>query len=68
MNEASVILAYLQLAAALIESGKSSVAKLRGFLVQEGATPEQLADLDARLTAAITRRESEIADSEERTD
>lgn len=55
----SEIIGYLQLAAQLIEAGKTSVAALRGWLVQEGATPEQLADMDARLSSAIAAREAE---------
>lgn len=43
----------------LIETGVTTLARVRGFLRSEGATDEQLAELDARLTSAIERRKAE---------
>lgn len=40
-------------------TGVTTLARVRGFLRSEGATDEQLAELDARLTSAIERREAE---------
>ena len=59
MNEVMMILAFAQTVTEMIAAGKTTGARLRDILQQEGATPEQLATLDARLTAAISAREAE---------
>lgn len=45
----------------VIVQTSATVKRLRDIAEQEGATPEQLAELDGRLTDAIARREAERA-------
>ena len=54
-----VVLGITQAVAAMINKGAMTVAKFRELLVREGATAEDLAGLDARLSAAIQAREAE---------
>lgn len=54
-------MALANVLAELISQGRTTYTKIRGFLQQEGATPEQLAYLDARLTHAIEERERQQA-------
>lgn len=53
------MLGYMQMILELVTSGRTTWAKLRAFLQQEGATNEELAALDARLSTAIDAREAE---------
>lgn len=55
------IFALLQILAQLLASGRTTVDRVREFLRREGATDAELADLDARYTAAIAAREAEQA-------
>jgi len=50
---------YMLLLAALVNSGQVIGSTIRAWFVSAGATDEQLADLDARLTSAIAAREAE---------
>jgi hypothetical protein len=52
-------MALIQLLAQLVHSGKTTYGRVRDILAQEGATPEQLARLDAQLSDEIARREAE---------
>lgn len=42
----------------LVEQGALTGTKLRAIFAEAGATPEELADLDRRLSDAIARREA----------
>ena len=57
------LLAIANVLVPLIETGVTSFTRIRGFLRAEGATDEQLAALDGRLTEAIARREAERDDA-----
>lgn len=52
-------MAFMQLFASLLSSGRTTYEKVRSLLEKEGATPEELADLDVRLSGAIAAREAE---------
>lgn len=59
LDQINAVLAALPVFLSLLDTGKTTVLRLRGFLAAEGATPAQLADMDARLSAAIAAREAE---------
>ena len=54
------MLALANVLVPLIENGVTTFARMREFLSQEGATDEQLTELDARLSDAIRIREAEL--------
>lgn len=60
-NQLVQILAIAQILGQLVLTGKTTIQAVVGFLKQQGATPEQLATLDVRLTGAIDAREAEKA-------
>lgn len=45
---------------AIIESATKTLSALRTIAAENGATPEQLAAMDKRLSDAISRREHEV--------
>lgn len=51
------ILAIAGVIEQLVRAGQMTVKDVRAMLANNGATDEQLADLDAALSAAIQRRE-----------
>jgi hypothetical protein len=53
------LFALAQLALRLLQTGRTSLERLKASLAKEGATDEELDALDADLTAIITRRESQ---------
>jgi len=56
------LIAILKIASALVSvigSATNEIAKLKVLAAGAGATDEQLADLDVRLTAAIAARQAE---------
>jgi len=55
------ILAIAQILGQLVLTGKTTIQAIAGFLKQQGATPDQLAAIDVRLTGAIDVREAEKA-------
>lgn len=57
----AALLAAMQLVANLLNSGRTAWSRLREFLQKEGATPEELAAIDAKLTTAIAEDEAELA-------
>ena len=53
------LFALFNLLSSLLASGRTTYDRLRALLKAEGATAEELAELDARLSDAIARREAE---------
>lgn len=56
VTDISAVLGFAGIAMRLINEGAMTVKRLREIAAAEGATPEELADLDKRLSAAIARR------------
>lgn len=54
------IFAFLNILGSLIQTGRTTITRLRDILAKEGATPEELASMDAALSEAIAAREQEL--------
>lgn len=59
MNELNGILAIVGIVGQLLFDGRTTYDRIKGALATLGATPEELAALDVRLTDAIAAREAE---------
>lgn len=59
MNDVQTALAFAGIIMRLVQDGAVTVRRLREIAAEAGATPEELADLDRRLSDAIARREKE---------
>lgn len=55
------IFALLQVVFGLLQSGRTTLERLKALLKAEGATDAELADVDVRLSAAIAANEAEQA-------
>ena len=60
LTNVAAVLALGEVLLRLIASGAITIGRLREIAATEGATPEELAQMDQRLSAAIARREAEI--------
>lgn len=56
VDTARTILTIADIMMRLVDTGATTVERLREIVKNEGATPEELAGLDQRLSDAIARR------------
>ena len=59
LHNIATVLALSEVFLRLLAQGGTTVQRLREIAVSEGATLEELAAMDARLSDAIARREAE---------
>lgn len=59
LRDVQAVLTFAGVMLRLLESGTVTVWRLREIAATAGATPEELANLDQRLSDAIARREAE---------
>ena len=59
-EQAQSILLFAQIFLRLLADGVITVQKLRQIAKEAGATPEELTDLDRRLSEAIVKRDEEL--------
>ena len=59
LHNVATVLALSEVFLRLLAQGSTTVQRLRDIAATEGATPEELAAMDKKLSDAISRREAE---------
>ena len=63
LDNVAAVVSLIEVFLRLIASGATTVERIREIAAEAGATPEELAQMDQRLSDAIARRKSEIEGS-----